>query len=59
MEKDIETFVGQKLEVFVSSLEPLLMTAEDALSVSVRTRLCSIEGGNRIRESMQSGWLRG
>lgn len=48
MQKDIETFVGQKLEVFISSLEPLLMTAEDALSVPVRTRLYSIEDGNRI-----------
>lgn len=44
MEEDVETFGGEKLELFVSSFELLLMAAEDTLSVSVRTRLHNVVG---------------
>lgn len=49
LEKDVETFRGEELEIFVSSLAPLLMAAKDALSVFVRIRLDSVVGGNRTR----------
>lgn len=50
LDEDGETFGRKKLEIFVSSLEPLLMTTEDFLDVYIRTRLHNGFGENRIRE---------
>ena len=42
LEEDVETFVGEKLHIFVSALHPLLITAEDALSVFVRLGIVTL-----------------
>lgn len=44
LKENVKTLCGKKLEIFVSSLELLLMTTKYTLSVFVSARLYSIAG---------------
>ena len=56
LKEDIETFRGEKLEIFVSGLESLLMTTKDSLNVYVSARLCSIVGRTKNGKDVAHEW---